>query len=56
LLIKILTNPNEDFYIFTTPPVKKYDKLNVTIHGEKLAPSTTMYIGFPNIGNLFYYY
>ena len=47
-----LEDPNLEFYLSTSPPLKKYLDMNSTILKEKLAPSTLMYINFPNITDL----
>jgi hypothetical protein len=44
-----LENPNQEFYLTTTPPLVKYLDMKATILKEKLAPSTLMYINFPNV-------
>jgi hypothetical protein len=38
-----------DFYLTTSPPLKKYLDMKSSILKEKLAPSTLMYINFPNL-------
>lgn len=44
-----LTDASQEFYITTSPPLKKYTDMKATIQKENLAPSTLMYITFPNI-------
>jgi hypothetical protein len=44
-----LENPTQEFYLSTSPPLKKYTDMKATILKEKLAPSTLMYINFPNM-------
>jgi hypothetical protein len=44
-----IINPNESFYLTTSPPLVKYQDMKATIYNTKLAPSTLMYINFPNI-------
>ncbi len=44
-----LNNPKENFYLTTSPPLVKYQDMKATIHNTKLAPSTLMYINFPNL-------
>lgn len=44
-----LSDPNLEFYITTSPPLKKYTDMNATIFKEGLAPTTLMYINFPSI-------
>jgi hypothetical protein len=46
-----LEDPTQEFYITTSPPLKKYLDMKATIQKEKLAPSTLMYINFPNLTN-----
>lgn len=44
-----LNDPNLEFYLTTSPPLKKYIDLKATLQKENLAPSTLMYITFPTI-------
>ena len=46
-----MLDPNIEFYITTSPPLIKYLDMKATIHSQKLAPSTLMYINFPSITN-----
>ena len=41
-----LRNKNEKFNISTTPPLKRYLKMDATIQEEKLFPSLLMYVNF----------
>ena len=41
-----LKNNNEKFNISTTPPLKRYLKMDKTIHEEKLYPNLLMYVNF----------
>ena len=41
-----LKNKNEKFNLSTTPPLKRYLKMEVTIQEEKLFPSLMMYVNF----------
>ena len=43
-----LKDKNEKFNISTTPPLKRYTKMNSTIQEEKLYPNLLMYINFEN--------
>ena len=45
-LKEYLINPNEKFTISTTPPPKKYIKVNETIQDNKLYPQVLMYVNF----------
>ncbi len=47
----ILSDPNADFYIFTSPPLKKYLDMKAKVFSEKLHPFTLMHIGFNKLGN-----
>lgn len=44
-----IADPSLDFYLTTSPPLKKYTNPNATIHQENLFPSTLMYVNFPTI-------
>lgn len=44
-----LINPNEKFYLSTSPPLKRYTNLSATIQSLGLYPSTLLYINFPEI-------
>jgi hypothetical protein len=46
---EILVEPNEPFYLFIPFPSKKLTDMNATIYSQNLAPSTLVYISFPNI-------
>ena len=50
LIIKLLDVKTEEFYIFMTPPVKKFNVLETTVFNEKLAPNALIYVNFPNLG------
>ena len=41
-----LNNPGNTFVVSTTPPPKKYNKLNETIYDLKLYPQVLMYVNF----------
>ena len=41
-----LNNPNDKFTISTTPPPKRYIKINETIQFNKLFPQVLMYVNF----------
>ena len=41
-----LNNPNDKFTISTTPPPKRYIKINETIKFNKLFPQVLMYVNF----------
>ena len=43
-----LKNKNDQFNISTTPPLKRYLKMEETIMNEKLYPNLLMYINFEN--------
>ena len=43
-----LKNKNEKFNISTTPPLKRYLKMDNTIQQEKLYPNLLMYVNFEN--------
>ena len=43
-----LKDKNEKFNISTTPPLKRYTKMDKTIQEEKLYPNLLMYINFEN--------
>ena len=43
-----LKDKNEKFNISTTPPLKRYTKMDNTIQEEKLYPNLLMYINFEN--------
>ena len=47
-----LNNPYEEFTISTTPPPKKYTKLNETIENCKLYPQVLMYVNFEKYSGL----
>ena len=47
-----LNNPYEEFTISTTPPPKKYTKLNETIENSKLYPQVLMYVNFEKYSGL----
>jgi tether containing UBX domain for GLUT4 len=44
-----LVDPELNFYLTTSPPLKKYTDMKKTIFYENLAPSSIMYITFPSI-------
>lgn len=46
---EILLNPNEEFYLFTTPPIKKYLNMKAKVIIENLHPFTLMHVGYPNV-------
>jgi len=59
----ILLNPNEEFYLFTSPPLKKYLDPKAKVFNENLHPYTLMHVGYSNLGkpfclnnSLFYYF
>ena len=43
-----LKDKNDSFNISTTPPLKRYVKMNATIKEEKLFPNILMYVNFDN--------
>ena len=45
----ILTDPKECFYLFIPFPRKTFTDMKATIYSQNLAPSTLLYISFPNI-------
>ena len=47
-----LNNPYEEFTISTTPPPKRYIKLNETIENCKLYPQVLMYVNFEKYSGL----
>ena len=47
-----LNNPYEESTISTTPPPKKYTKLNETIENSKLYPQVLMYVNFEKYSGL----
>lgn len=44
-----LNNPQEEFSISTTPPLKRYTNMKGTIQEEKLFPNILMYVNFGEI-------
>jgi hypothetical protein len=46
----IVLDQTEDFYLFTSPPLKKFTDHKAKVFNEHLHPYTLMHIGYPNIG------
>lgn len=44
-----LNEPDQPFLLFTSFPSKKFNDMKASIYSQGLAPSTLMYISFPNI-------
>jgi hypothetical protein len=44
-----LYDPNQEFSLFTPFPRKVYNDKKATIYSQALAPSTLLYISFPNV-------
>jgi len=44
-----LNDPLQNFFLFTSFPSKKYTDMKATVYSQGLAPSTLLYISFPNI-------
>jgi len=49
----IVANPNEEFYLFTSPPLKKFLDMKVKVFSENLHPYTLILVGYCNIGKYF---
>jgi hypothetical protein len=47
----IVLDTNEEFYLFTSPPLKKFLDMKAKVFTESLHPYTLMHIGYPNLGN-----